>query len=72
MATPPPTPLSRQDETTAPAATAGSGERRALATDDAIGRKVAAQRLSMKLSSCLSVDLEVDKGTGRIHALAGV
>ena len=73
MVTPLPTPLSRRDETTAPAAATDSGERHALVTDDdAIGRKVAAQRLSMKLSSCLSVDLEVAKGTGRIHALAGV
>ena len=58
MVTPPPTPLSRRDETTAPAAATGSGERQTLAIDnDAIGRKVAAQRLSMKLSSCLSVEL---------------
>ena len=40
--------------------------------DDAIGRRVAAQRLDMRLSRCVAVDLEVSKGTGLIHAFAGI
>ena len=40
--------------------------------DDAIGHKVAAQRLDIRLSRGLAVDLEVSKGTGLIHAFAGI
>ena len=40
--------------------------------DEDLTRKIAAQRLAIGLSSCLAVDLEVSKGTGRIHAFAGV
>ena len=42
------------------------------AADERLSREIAAQRLTMRLSRCLSVDLEVAKKTGRIHAFAGV
>jgi len=43
-----------------------------FAADDGIGSRVAAQRLDMRLSRCLSIDLEVSRGTKRIHAFAGI
>ena len=39
---------------------------------DGLSSKIEAQRLLMRLSRCLSVDLEVSKKTERIHAFAGV
>ena len=43
-----------------------------FADDKGLSQKIAAQRLGISLSCCLSVDLEVSKKTGRIHAFAGV
>ena len=40
--------------------------------DERLHVRIAAQHLSLRLSRCVSVDLEVAKGTGRIHALAGI
>ena len=52
---------------------AGDVDKRARTTaDKGLSREIAAQRLTMRLSRCLSVDLEVAKKTGRIHAFAGV
>ncbi|MCY4294614.1 MAG: RecQ family ATP-dependent DNA helicase [Acidimicrobiaceae bacterium] len=39
---------------------------------EGLDRRIAAQELAVHLSRCVSVDLEVDKETERIHALAGV
>ena len=51
---------------------AASGEARRDAGDELLRQRIAAQHLNIRLSRCLSVDLEVAKQTGRIHALAGV
>ena len=42
------------------------------AGDSGLSQEIAAQRLAIRLSRCLSVDLEVSKSTGRIHEFAGV
>ena len=42
------------------------------AADEQLSEKIAAQHRALRLSRCLSVDLEVAKKTGRIHAFAGV
>ena len=47
-------------------------EGRQSTADEELARKIAAQRLAISLSRCLSIDLEVSKGTERIHALAGI
>ena len=69
MSTPRPT-----DAQTGPAApgTDRTTEGQDRAAVDHIARAVAAQRLDMKLSRCCSIDLEVTKATGQIHALAAV
>ena len=47
-------------------------EGRHRTADDDLAREIAEQRLAMRPSRCLSVDLEVSKKTGRIHEFAGV
>jgi ATP-dependent DNA helicase RecQ len=37
-----------------------------------LAETIAAERLTMRLSRCLAVDLEVAKNTGKIHAFAGI
>ena len=41
-------------------------------TSDGLSSKIEAQRLLMRLSRCLAIDLEVSKETEHIHAFAGV
>ena len=43
-----------------------------MGVDEGLSRKIDAQRLALRLSRCLSVDLEVSRRTERIHAFAGV
>ena len=50
----------------------GDGKAPRTASEEDLTYKIAAQRLAIELSRCLSVDLEVSKSTGRIHALAGI
>ena len=40
--------------------------------DEQLSGKITAQHRVLRLSRCLSVDLEVSQKTGRIHALAGI
>ncbi len=41
-------------------------------TSDGLSSEIEAERLHMRLSRCLAIDLEVSKETERIHAFAGV
>ena len=63
--------LESSDEALAQAVDDGDAGRRAAA-DEELSQEISAQRLAIRLSRCLSVDLEVSKRTGRIHAFAGV
>ena len=48
------------------------GRRNTEVDTGTLDRRIAAQERAVRLSRCLSVDLEVVKATGRIHALAAV